>query len=514
MDFAPRHDGNSPGSVVRPSTALLAAAAGVGAGAVIAALLPRGPVTTAAALALMAFGAAGGALAGWLLASRWAMLLVPLGYVVGFEVASMSSVGLTVDGPDLGSGWGLLALLVGRGFHGVVVLAPMVVGASLGAALRRRQRGSVPPRVTWGAWVRRAGVAVGGVALVAFAVLLARPAQVAPVTDAQGHPVRGSVAELVKVELNGADLWLSIRGRRADLPVVLYLPGGPGQSDLGLSRALLDALTDRYLVATLDGRGIGKAYASFDPKPTIERGVDDVLAATDYLRRRFAEDRIALFGESGGTITGVLAVRQAPEKYLAWIGSGQMVDPTETDQRIYDDLLVALRDAGDEDAVKRLRAYGRPPYSTPLANAFVMGHYELLAGDYEAPAAYQRRGERSGVGFMGLGASEYSLVDKVNAVRGLMDTFTVVYPTWEHIDLRRSAQRLDVPVYVFTGAHELRARRDLAVEWFARLDAPRKRLLSFADSGHATAFEHAEALRQVLVSLRPAPRRAGESQIS
>lgn len=35
-----------------------------------------------------------------------------------------------------------------------------------------------------------------------------------------------------------------------------------------------------------------------------------------------------------------------------------------------------------------------------------MAHYPLLEGSYSPPAAYQRRGERSGVGPMGLLGSE------------------------------------------------------------------------------------------------------------
>ncbi|MBJ7473374.1 MAG: hypothetical protein JHD16_18850 [Solirubrobacteraceae bacterium] len=99
---------------------------------------------------------------------------------------------------------------------------------------------------------------------------------------------------------------------------------------------------------------------------------------------------------------------------------------------------------------------------------------------------------------MGLGASEYTLIDKVGAVRGLMDGFSVIYPTWQTIDFRRTVTRLEVPVYMFTGDHELAARRDLADAWFRALEAPRKHRYSYPNAGHATAFEHADDLRRVL----------------
>ena len=94
--------------------------------------------------------------------------------------------------------------------------------------------------------------------------------------------------------------------------------------------------------------------------------------------------------------------------------------------------------------------------------------------------------------------SEYTLVDKLNVLRGLIDTFGALYPQWQTIDLRRSAERLRVPVYLFTGSHELAARRDVALEWFRALPAPAKRLYRYDDAGHATAFEHFHDFQRIM----------------
>ena len=195
---------------------------------------------------------------------------------------------------------------------------------------------------------------------------------------------------------------------------------------------------------------------------------------------------------------GVLAVQRHPELYYAWLGSGQMVDPRETDRGS-----TATCSRGDAPAATAgscagFEGYGAPPYDSVFAYADVMGYYDELAGDYDPPAYYTRLGESSGVGFLGLMAPEYGLVDKVNAVRGLMDVFSVLYPQWQGIDFRRTAEHLAVPVYVFTGDHELGARRELSVEWFRALDAPVKRLYSFENAGHATAFEHVRAFTRIL----------------
>ena len=85
------------------------------------------------------------------------------------------------------------------------------------------------------------------------------------------------------------------------------------------------------------------------------------------------------------------------------------------------------------------------------------------------------RGEASGIGpFFGIMGSEYSFVDKANAIRGLVDMFSLMYPQLQEIDFRADVPELSVPVWVLDGEHELRGRRDLAHEWFDQLSAPSK----------------------------------------
>ena len=234
-------------------------------GAVVGILLPRGPVTAGEALVLMALGLALGFAAGRLLRSRLA-LLAPLAYMAGFEAATQGGVGPTVDGIHLGSTWGILALVAGRGFHGLVALLPLLLGAALGAALARRRAPPAPRSRAARAWLtaRRLVTVTVAAGLGTLAVLIALPASTPPVRAADGSVVPGSIAELRQVTLGGVDQWVEIRARSADDPVLLYLPGGPGQSDLGLGRALLRDLEQHFVVVIWDGRGIGKSYASFD----------------------------------------------------------------------------------------------------------------------------------------------------------------------------------------------------------------------------------------------------------
>ena len=89
----------------------------------------------------------------------------------------------------------------------------------------------------------------------------------------------------------------------------------------------------------------------------------------------------------------------------------------------------------------------------------------------------------------GLLVGEYSLLDQAHVFAGFLDTFAVLYPQLQDIDLRTDVPRLDVPVYLFQGRHETRGRAVLAEQWLGALDAPDKQLAVAATSGHRALWE-------------------------
>jgi pimeloyl-ACP methyl ester carboxylesterase len=332
-------------------------------------------------------------------------------------------------------------------------------------------------------------------------VVVAWPASTPPVTGLDGRPVSHGVAELTTVRLGGADQVVMIRAADANNPVLLYLSGGPGQSDLALSRSLSTGWVRDFVFVDLDQRGNGKSYPAIDPvaSMTIDQAVSDVIELTEYLRTRFAETKIYLMGESWGTILGTLAVQQRPDLFYAWIGSGQMVDVLETDRRIYGDLVAYAQRTGDAGLAARLNEVGAPPYRDfPWTNSNLLAWYELLYKPYTPSPASIARAEAAGLDPFGVLGSEYSFIEKASVLRGLIDTYYLLYPQLYDLDLREAVQALDVPVYVLDGAAELRGRRALALEWFDGLEAPTKQLITYENAAHSVAFEQADEVQRLL----------------
>jgi pimeloyl-ACP methyl ester carboxylesterase len=450
-------------------------------------------------LALMATGAVLGTIAGVVLRRRRAVLLVLLAHVAALEVVRWPVDGPAVDGIRLDNTYGVFAFAAGRGFDGVLLALPALVGVLYGAGAARRW---ATPARRHGAWpmIRRGAAAVTAVAVLALAAVVAQPGVTAPIAGADGRPLPGSVAELTAVRLGGHDQTVMLRGRSDRAPVLLYLAGGPGGTDLGAMRLFGEQLESDFVVATWDQRGTGTSYASLDPTSTLtlDQAVSDTLELAERLRDRFEKERIYLVGNSYGTLLGVLAVQRRPDLFAAYVGTGQMVSPVETDRMFYADTLAWARRHGDDALANTLLRNGPPPYADfyPYEPALRHGHA------WHDDPAFDPSGEMPA----NLDVAEYDLVQKVRALPATADTFAVLYPQLQGLDFRTKAAKLRVPVYLVSGEFEARGRIGLAREWFDALDAPAKRWVELPRSGHRPQFEQpalfAAEMRAVLADTR------------
>ena len=460
-------------------------AAGAATGVTTALLLPRGPVVASQGVELMVTGAVLGVLAGLVLRRRRAVLLVLLAHLAALELVRLPLTGPTVDGIHLGTLYGVVAFVTGRGFDALLLIPAAVVGAVYGAGLARHWSDGSPGR-RWAITVRRVVAAVALAGLLAAVALVAQPARTDPILTADGRPLSGSIAELGTAHVGGHDTGLLLRGQNATAPVLLFLAGGPGGTELGATRLFGEALERDFVVATWDQRGAGTSYGGLDPTSTLtfQQAVDDTIELTEQLRTRFHQDRVYLMGNSYGTLLGVRAVQLRPDLYTAYIGSAQMVSPVATDRAFYDTTLAWATRTGDTGLVDTLRRNGPPPYTSvfPYEQALT---YERDWNPYPRVPAYAAKGEMPA----SVGVPEYDLVQKVRALPSFLDTFAVLYPQLQGIDLRTQATRLEVPVYVVAGVHEAPGRAVPARQWFDALDAPSKTWVELPDAGHVPNFE-------------------------
>lgn len=346
------------------------------------------------------------------------------------------------------------------------------------------------------------GAALLGILLVSVvAVLLSQVfARTPPILDAAGSPAPNSIAVMEQVRLGDADQWITIRGRNMDNPVLLFLAGGPGGSELAWTRQYLGALEDHFVVVNWDQPGTGKSYNAVDIATlTPERYVSDAYELTLLLRERFQQDKIYVLGESWGSILGTWLVQQHPELFQAYIASAQMVYTTLNDQMGYEFALQYLTEQGNNVSAEQLRRTGSPPYSGPRNFWTYAAYLNVLNSYMYRYAAGEGGGDNRLLDI--ITAPEYGLIDKVNWVRGLDDVFSYVYPMLGEIDLITNAAKLDVPVYFIEGRWDVNAMTSLVERYYNVLEAPHKEIIWFENSGHTPLYEEPRRFVDVMVNI-------------
>ena len=479
----------------RPAALALATASVLAFALLSAHFAPRGPVTSTQALVTMVVALAVGLIVGAVTGGRWALVLAPTAFVAVFALARIGAWGPTVDAP---ASFGLLhivSFLLGRAPHGLLAVAPMVLGGLVGLAVAPRLGVTVSPPLGAGGWIAGSALAI---VLTTVGVVVARPATTAPILGGDGRVVPGSVAELTIAGIGGKAQAIMIRGRSTALPVLLHLAGGPGGTDIGAMR-LDTGLEQHFVVATWDQRGTGKSYPAFEPAATLtlEQVVADTIEVTEYLAARFGHDRIYIAGQSWGTIPATLAVQRRPDLYHALIGTGQMVDIRETDRLFYEDTLAWARSRGDTTLVARLEAMGPPPYAEPISS------YPVIVGPERQLNPYPEFDGRTEMTAT-IWAPEFSVMESLGAVRGLADTYARLYPQLQELDLRQRVPALEVPVWLVMGAHEARGRAEPARTWFESLKAPEKHWVVFEASGHRANVERPAEYARLLAEIKAA----------
>lgn len=307
------------------------------------------------------------------------------------------------------------------------------------------------------------------------------------------------ISELIQIDINGKKEWISIRGKDSDNPILLFLAGGPGGTQLGAVRRNLAVLEDSYVVVNWEQAGSGKSYNSLPTKKiTIDTYIDDGISLTEYLRDRFSEDKIYLMGESWGSALGIFMVDKQPDYYYAFIGTGQMVAFEETEQICYKLALQLAEENSDTKKKTALLENGTPPYYGNNVALKSAEYLNYLSTEMAQNPNIHNSGYET---FTDLASPEYGVLDQINFFRGITVTFSNVYPQLYDIDLRDNYSILEVPVYFFIGRYDINAPTHLAEDYHNILKAPDKKLVWFENSGHSPWINESKFFCQKTIEL-------------
>ncbi len=306
----------------------------------------------------------------------------------------------------------------------------------------------------------------------------------------------GAVDELVAVEIGGMQQWVAAHGDRAELPVLLWLHGGPGAAQMPVGRAFNRSLESEFIVVHWDQRGAGKSNPrDFDEQTmTFERYVEDVHEVTQYLKTRFGRERIYLLGHSWGTQIGMVAAHRHPDDYVAYIGVSQVVDGDRAQEIATRELRRRLEESGRERDIRRLDRLDGPPYRDH-------GEYVAFAKMLDTMGMNMDLG----LGPLARAAVRSDLYTAGDLVRWLRGANRGSGPMWEEtqgVNMLDLAPSVDVPCYFITGEEDYNTPAVLVARLVDELNAPRAELIVFDGAAHTPFFADPQRFLSELSRIR------------
>jgi pimeloyl-ACP methyl ester carboxylesterase len=295
-----------------------------------------------------------------------------------------------------------------------------------------------------------------------------------------------SIASLERVRIGGVDQWLLIRGRDRSNPVLLFLHGGPGMPAMFLAHACERELEGSFVVANWDRRGAGKSYGAGANAGALDvrRVLDDTFEVSRLLRQRFGQERIYLVAHSWGTYLGLLAIREHPEYYSAYIGMGQMAGALASVREIQRDFVLRCATRANDIATIEMMRRRAPIDEDMLFKC----HGELWKSTSFLPIL-----------LTGLRAPEYTFLDALHVKPAANRVNHEMKYNVEPRPLLGEVQAVDVPVFFLLGRHDYNTPSSVASEYLSRLSAPLKSLTWFEQSAHFPFFEEPRAFTRAML---------------
>jgi pimeloyl-ACP methyl ester carboxylesterase len=327
-----------------------------------------------------------------------------------------------------------------------------------------------------------------------------------PFRGANRKVVPGSIAEVEYLRIGEVDQWVMMRGTSRANPPLILLYGGPGMPETGFFRFFNAPLEDVFTVVYWEQRGSGKSFARSIPKSsmTVEQFVADLDELVELARNHTGSAKVAILGHSWGSALGVLYCERFPEKVAAYVGVAQIGDWPAAEASSYAFALSEAQRLRDRKAMRKLRAIGPPPYD---AKSVFVERTLLQRLDGRLNTATLWTMVRI------LGATEVSIVDLPDLVRGFWFTFDAMWPETSVLNLVDRVPALQMPVFFFLGRKDHFVPPETSVAYYEALTAPSKRLVWFDESGHEIFADEPAKFNASMVGLvSPVVRREREEQ--
>ena len=297
-----------------------------------------------------------------------------------------------------------------------------------------------------------------------------------------------SISELKKVDINGENLEVMIRGSNRNNPVIIFVHGGPCCSEIPYVRKYQENLEKDFTIVHYDQRGSGKSYEFWEDYSMVTAAahMDDLIALTEYIKEYLGKKQVILIGHSYGTYIATLSVAQRPDLYQAYVGIGQMSNTIESELSSLEKCITAAENEKDARYLKSLETAISGGESIIPRN--YIRKYGFAARKIDDNADYLK-------GFVF--GPEYNLIDAVRFYSASVKYQDVLIKEALDNPITEIVTEINIPVYFVMGKYDGMTSPETAENYLCNMTGEgTKEFILFDESAHYPQFEEEEKFYQ------------------
>lgn len=299
------------------------------------------------------------------------------------------------------------------------------------------------------------------------------------------------IEEHKKIEINSVKQHVSIIAQKENLPLLLYLHGGPGDAALPLVMKYNKELTKNFTFVIWEQRGAGKSYYKFTKSVTIGDYLDDLHLLVKLLLERFNKEKLYIIGHSWGSVLGLSYINLHPEYVHKYIGCGQVVNMRKSCQAAYDFALLHA----EGKALDRLKnidcSYQSDNWLKDLL--FVTGQVVKHKGSLYGRTNYNDLIKPF------LFSSYYTISDIIRRQKGSLQSIKFLWQELMEIDFEKQVV-YDVPIVFIEGRYDAHVSSDIAKEYYGCIKSD-KEFYWFEKSCHFPQWSEKERFNAIIAEL-------------
>lgn len=304
------------------------------------------------------------------------------------------------------------------------------------------------------------------------------------------------ICEESYVNINGIEQWITIKGNKLK-PAILFLHGGPGSPLSPYSDSIYYRWEKDFIIVQWDQRGTGRTYGRTAPHElspeylktqplTLEQMVSDGIELSEYLLKHLGKQKIILYGTSWGTELGVELAIKRPDLFYAYVGTSQIVNPSEDLLYDYQQIYSKAQNKNDQKTIDVMDSIGIPPYNNArnAGKLFkIIRNYERqylisvslfepswlkMAAEYDNEKDEKNRED----------GDDYSFVNYIGDKRFVTESIL------SKINFLKDGLAFSIPVYLIQGEEDLLTPKVITENYFNKIRAPKKNLFLVPKATH------------------------------